>query len=39
MKCKIFRKVEGVVWNARKGNARTDLNYGAEECFLYKGFV
>jgi len=39
MKEGICRKVEGVVWKARDGDGRIDLNDGEKECFLYKTFV
>jgi len=39
MKDEICRRVEGVVWKARDGDERTDLNDGEKECFLYESFV
>jgi len=32
-------KVEGVVWKARDGDGRKDLNDGEEKSFLYESFV
>jgi len=39
LKDEICRKVEGVVWKARDGDGRTDLNDGEEESFLKESFV
>jgi len=39
LKDAICRNVEGVVWKARDGNGRTDLNDGEEDFFLYESFV
>ena len=35
----ICRKVEGVVWKARDGDGRTELNDGEEVYFLEESFV